>query len=88
MQIRIIEDQNNINNFVNFIKTTNFYKEVIGELFLDEKEQEVYYIPKKKNYTKRDEVGLWTDLNKTEYPFMISDIAGYEGDISNLKKIN
>lgn len=86
MQIKIIEEHNNIDNFINFIKTTDFYKEVVGALYLDREEETVYYQPKT-YYSRRDENCLWDALDTTEYPFMIDDISGYEKDFSNLEKI-
>lgn len=86
MIMKIVEDRTNINNFINFIKNTYFFKEVVESLYLDNNTNTVYYKPKK-SYTKREEITLWDELDKTDFPYMIEDISIYEGDILNLKLV-
>jgi len=53
--------------FIKLVKTTNFYKEIVLELYVCKETPDILWFRPIVEYTKRDEVGLWADIRETEY---------------------
>lgn len=84
MKMKIIDTS--FNTFVDFLKTTFFYKDKVDSLYYASDEKDIIYFKPKTTYTRRDLNKLISDLDEIDAPFMVDELVF--ATTSNLKRID
>ncbi len=71
-------------DFIKLVKTTQFYNDIVLELYVCKETPDVLWFQPITGYTKRDEVGLWADIRDTKYD--LQDVT-FAPDNCTLEKV-
>ena len=81
-----------ISDFINVLKNTKFYKEVIENLFVCDETPNIVWFSAKRPYGKRDEISLWNetenyDIDVCDAMYAFSDTSEDKHIYYNLKEV-